>query len=116
MLHLLLALMFQRFPIVTPAMQIEGGDAAARSQNHRIFSAGRDPYRPPGPTPLQRMATPTAPSGAQSPLQPDLGCLQGWGTHHLSGQPVSVPQLPLVYVAGDGISSPAWPAEPWPRG
>ena len=27
---------------------------------------------------------------AQSPLQPDLGCLQGWGTHHLSGQPVLV--------------------------
>ena len=50
------------------------------------------------------------------PIQPHLGCLQGWGTHHLSGQPVSVPQLPLVYVAGDGISSPAWPAEPWPRG
>ena len=24
-------------------------------------------------------------------LQPDLGCLQGWDTHHLSGQPVPVP-------------------------
>ena len=27
---------------------------------------------------------------AQSPVQPDLECFQGWGTHHLSGQRVSV--------------------------
>jgi len=25
---------------------------------------------------------------------PDLGCLQGWGIHHLSGQPVPVPHYP----------------------
>ena len=34
--------------------------------------------------------TPTAPSGAQSPIQPDLDYDQGWGIHHLSGQPVPV--------------------------
>ena len=28
---------------------------------------------------------------AQSPIQPDLECLQGWGIHHLSGQTVPVP-------------------------
>ncbi|KAK4816838.1 hypothetical protein QYF61_023902 [Mycteria americana] len=27
---------------------------------------------------------------AQSPIQPDLECLQGWGIYHLSGQPVPV--------------------------
>ncbi|KAK4825368.1 hypothetical protein QYF61_027121 [Mycteria americana] len=27
---------------------------------------------------------------AQSPIQPDLDCLQGWGIHHLSGKPVPV--------------------------
>ncbi|KAK4805635.1 hypothetical protein QYF61_009861 [Mycteria americana] len=27
---------------------------------------------------------------AQSPIQPDLKCFQGWGTYHLSGQPVRV--------------------------
>ena len=27
---------------------------------------------------------------AQSPIQPDLECFQGWGIYHLSGQLVSV--------------------------
>jgi len=27
---------------------------------------------------------------AQSPIQPGLECFQGWGTYHLSGQPVTV--------------------------
>ena len=36
----------------------------------------------------------TAPSGAQSPIQPDLGCLQGWGIRHQSGQPVPVSHHP----------------------
>jgi len=31
---------------------------------------------------------------AQSPLQPDPECLQEWGIHHFSGQPVSVPHHP----------------------
>lgn len=35
--------------------------------------------------------TPTAPSGSQSPVQPDLGHLQVWSTHHLFGQPMLVP-------------------------
>ena len=26
----------------------------------------------------------------QDPVKPDLGCLQGWGIHHISGQPVPV--------------------------
>ena len=30
---------------------------------------------------------------AQSPIQPDIECLQGWGIHHLSGQPVPVPHF-----------------------
>ena len=46
--------------------------------------------------------TPTAASGAQSPVQPDLDCLQRQGIHHLSGQPVPVPHHPyckkLLYV------------------
>ena len=36
----------------------------------------------------------TAPSGAQCPIQPDLGCLQGQGIQHISGQPMPVPHLP----------------------
>ena len=32
---------------------------------------------------------------AQSPLQPDLKCLQGWRIHHLSGQLVPVPHYPF---------------------
>jgi len=31
---------------------------------------------------------------AQSPIEPDLECLQGTGIHHLSGQPVPVPHHP----------------------
>jgi len=31
---------------------------------------------------------------AQSPVQPGLGCFQGWGLHCLSGQPVPVFQHP----------------------
>jgi len=32
--------------------------------------------------------------GAQSLVQPDLECLQGWGSHHLSEQSVPVPHHP----------------------
>ena len=32
---------------------------------------------------------------AQSHIQPGLECLQGWGTHNLLGQPVSVRHHPL---------------------
>jgi len=31
---------------------------------------------------------------AQSPVQPGLECFQGWGSNHLSGQPVPVPHHP----------------------
>ncbi|KAK4815383.1 hypothetical protein QYF61_001371 [Mycteria americana] len=37
---------------------------------------------------------------AQSPVQPDLECFQGWGIYHLSGQPVPVfhhPHAPFKY-------------------
>jgi len=34
---------------------------------------------------------------AQSPIQPDLECLQGWGIHYLSGQTVSVLQMYLQH-------------------
>ena len=37
------------------------------------------------------MTTPTATSGAQSPIQPGLGCLQGWDIHHHSEQWVPLP-------------------------
>lgn len=33
-----------------------------------------------GPTPLHWTVTPTAPPSSQSPVQPDLRCLYGWGT------------------------------------
>jgi len=32
---------------------------------------------------------------AQSHIQPGLECLQGWGLHHLLGQPVPVRHHPL---------------------
>ena len=32
--------------------------------------------------------------GAQNPIQPDPEFLQGWGTHHLRGQPVPAPHHP----------------------
>lgn len=31
---------------------------------------------------------------AQSPVQTDLKCLQGWDIHHISGQPVPLPHHP----------------------
>ena len=48
------------------------------------------------PSPLQWTGIPTTPSGAQSPVQPDLDGhpgLQGWDIHHLSGQPIPVPHF-----------------------
>jgi len=56
---------------------------------------------------LQWAGTPTAPSGAQSLIQPDLECLQGWGTHHISQQLVPVPHhsdcennsIPILYIS-----------------
>ena len=35
-------------------------------------------------------------SGAQSPTQPDLRCLQGQSTHHLSGQPEQLFLTPIL--------------------
>lgn len=39
---------------------------------------------------LQHLLDPVAPN----PIQPDLGCFQAWGIHHLSGQPLPVPPHP----------------------
>ena len=39
----------------------------------------------------------------QSPIQPDLECLQGWGIHHLSGQPVQCFTTFTVSVANKHI-------------
>lgn len=40
--------------------------------------------------------TSTAPSGTQSPIQPDVRCLQGWGSYRLSGQPYCKALLPYI--------------------
>ena len=44
--------------------------------------------------PCNEQGHPQVDQVAQSPIQPDLGCLQGWGIHHLSGQPPPVPHHP----------------------
>ncbi|KAK4831174.1 LOW QUALITY PROTEIN: hypothetical protein QYF61_015644 [Mycteria americana] len=41
------------------------------------------------PTPLQEQGHLQLDQVAQSPIQPDLECFQGWGIHYLSGQPLS---------------------------
>ena len=43
---------------------------------------------------MQCPETPTAPSVAQSTVQPDHECLQEWGRPQLSGQTVPVPHCP----------------------
>ena len=44
--------------------------------------------------------------GAQSPVQPGLECFQGWGMHHLSGQPVPVLHHPYCRKFLPCIQSP----------
>ena len=39
--------------------------------------------------PRSEQGKPQLDQGAQSPIQPDLACLQRWSIHHLSGQPSS---------------------------
>ena len=43
------------------------------------------------PLPSNDQGHPQLDQVAQSPIQPDLQCLQGQGIHLLSGQPVPVP-------------------------
>ena len=43
---------------------------------------------------VQLRGTPTDTSGAQSPVQTDLECLQGRSIHHLSGQIAPEPHHP----------------------
>lgn len=40
--------------------------------------------------PCNEQGHPELDQAAQSPIQPDLRCFQGWGIYHLSGQPVPV--------------------------
>ena len=64
---------------------------------HRIiepFASEGTFKKPSSPTPLQRTGTPTAPSGTQSLIQPDLESLTGQSIHHHSGQPVPVAHHP----------------------
>lgn len=75
-----------------PAIPSLWGQTAKRAFYHRILWAVRDAQRPPGPTPVHWTGTSTARSGAQSLVQTDLGCFQGWDSHHLSGQTVPVLQ------------------------
>jgi len=56
---------------------------------------------------------------AQSPIQFDLECLQRWGIHHISGQPVPAPHhhqfflYPVLISLNEGFMmlSPAQPLE-----
>ncbi|KAK4828015.1 LOW QUALITY PROTEIN: hypothetical protein QYF61_022792 [Mycteria americana] len=52
---------------------------------------GRDLYRSSSPTPLQEQGHLQLDQVAQSPIQPDLEYLQGWGLHYLSVQPLPAP-------------------------
>ena len=54
---------------------------------------GRNPEKPSVPLPALNRDTHSSIS-AQRLIQPDLGCLQGWGTHHLSV--LSTPHLDAV--------------------
>ena len=61
--------------------------------------------------PLLCTGTPTAPSGALSPVRPDLESLQGQGIHHLSGQPVPVPHHPS-YKKPSSLNPVYFPSSP----
>jgi len=76
---------------------------------------GRDLQQPSGPTLVQWTGTPTAPSGAQSPIQSDLGCIQGQGTHLHSGQPVPVPYRPYckIFLLTRNLNLPSFNLKPF---
>ncbi|KAK4831119.1 LOW QUALITY PROTEIN: hypothetical protein QYF61_015422 [Mycteria americana] len=59
--------------------------------NHRLLWIGRDLYRSSSPTPLQEQGHLQLDQVAQSPIQPDPECFQGWGLHYFS---VPVPHHP----------------------
>ncbi|EOA97032.1 hypothetical protein Anapl_17450, partial [Anas platyrhynchos] len=56
---------------------------------------GRDLKDHPVPPPCHGLGHLPLDQVAQSPIQPGLEHLQGWGTHSFSGQPVPVPHNPL---------------------
>ncbi|KAK4814330.1 hypothetical protein QYF61_014844 [Mycteria americana] len=74
------------------------------SQNHRMLWIGRNLYRPSSPTPLQEQGHLQLDQVAQSPIQPDLECFQGWGLRYLSGQPVPVPHHPHLLEGCNKVS------------
>lgn len=64
------------------------------SENHTIIwivSVGGEPYRSSSPTPCTAQGQLQLSQFAHISIQPDLGCFQGQGIHHLSGQSVPVP-------------------------
>ncbi|KAK4830334.1 LOW QUALITY PROTEIN: hypothetical protein QYF61_010098 [Mycteria americana] len=69
----------------------EEGSHHRQKQNHRMLWIGRDLSRSSSSTPLQEQGHLQLGQVAQSPIQPDLECFQGWGLHYLSGQPIPVP-------------------------
>jgi len=85
------------------------------SYNHRIVWVGRDTWRSPV---LQLLCSEKGQlhQGAQSPVQPDFECLQGWGIHHISGQTVPVPHHPhcqrLFLISNLHLHSLSWKSFP----
>jgi len=53
----------------------------------------------------------TCSSGAQSPAHPDLECLQGWGTQHLSGKPNDEFWFTTALTVGSGTTQTSPPRE-----
>ena len=69
----------QRFIIIADCRIIESLELEGTFKGHLV----QLPYNEQGHLQLDQ--------DAQSLVHPDLECLQGWGIHHLSEQPVPVP-------------------------
>ena len=61
---------------------------ASESLNHGMVWVGRDLQGSSSPTPGSAQGHLQLDQVAQSPVQPGLERFQGWGLHHLPGQPV----------------------------
>jgi len=59
-------------------------------ENHGMAWVGRKLKDHPVSIPCHGQGCQPPEQAAQSHIQPGLECLQGWGIHSLSGQPVSV--------------------------
>jgi len=60
------------------------------SHNYRMAWVERDAKDYSVPIPCCGQGSHSADQAAQSPMQPGHECLQGWGIHNCSGQPVPV--------------------------